>query len=159
LVQPGLTKKPAKGQTRVDQSDLLGLAGYNMKRAYMCLYQDFRESLAEFGLRQRTFSSLSLVINNPDLSQSEVARTLGIERSGTVIIIDELESRNLIFRDKVPGDRRSYALRPTPAGRRLYKRALEKIHQHENKMLASFTDTERHTLLSLLKRIHDVDED
>lgn len=146
--------KPAK--IPVEHNDLLNLVGYNMKRAYMRIYQDFSDALKELDLRQRTFSVLSLVIENPGISQSEVARTLGIERSGTVVIVDELERRDVIQRDKVPGDRRSYALRPTSAGKGLYRKAVERIQKHEDKLMAGFSDAERQSLNQLLQRIHSL---
>jgi len=141
----------------VRQNDLLRLVGYNMKRAYMRIYADFTDALAEHDLRQRTFSVLSLVVENPDVSQSDVARTLGIERSGTVVIVDELEGRDLIRRDKVPGDRRAYALNVTSSGRDLYARALKRIDRHENKVLAGLDKDERALLRGLLNRIHTLE--
>lgn len=149
-----IAKSPAD---TVGQGDLLGLIGYNMKRAYMRIYADFTEALAEMDLRQRTFSVLSLVIENPDISQSDVARTLGIERSGTVVIVDDLEGRDLICRNKVKGDRRTYALSATKAGQDLYRRALERIEAHENKMLEQLNAAERETLRQLLTRIHTLE--
>ncbi|MCA8869334.1 MAG: MarR family transcriptional regulator [Rhodobacteraceae bacterium] len=136
------------------QRDLLGLVGYNMKRAYMRIYQDFSQELLAFDLRQRTFSVLSLVIENPGISQSDIARSLGIERSGTVVIVDELEQRDLIRRSAVKGDKRAYALRVTAAGRKLYALALKKVAAHEERMLENLTAAERVQLNQLLQRIH-----
>jgi DNA-binding MarR family transcriptional regulator len=153
---PKSSSSSANGETPlgIGQGDLLGLIGYNMKRAYMRIYADFTATLDELDLRQRTFSVLSLVVENPDLSQSDVARTLGIERSGTVVIVDELEGRDLIRRDKVPGDRRAYALHATAAGQALYREALQRIENHEDAMLKNLTAVERNTLRDLLTRIH-----
>lgn len=138
------------------QGDLLGLVGYNMKRAYMCIHADFTRTLASFDLRQRTFSVLSLVVANPGINQSDVARTLGIERSGTVVIVDELEQRDLVVRDKVEGDRRAYALMPTGAGQALYGTALTRIAAHEARMLEGLDAAEQAQLVDLLRRIHSL---
>ncbi len=153
------TNEPARGgdDTGIEQRDLLSLIGYNMKRAYMLFYQDLKLHLAEYDLRQRTFSVLSLVIENPNISQIEIARTLGIERSGTVVIVDELEDRGLVVRSKVPGDRRAYALTATEAGQDLYRKALKKIADHEERLLSDLSESEKMQLLSLLSRIHMVD--
>jgi len=155
LKSPTAPLKPAV--LPVVQTDLMRLIGYNMKRAYMRIYADFTDTLGALDLRQRTFSVLSLVVANPNISQSDVARTLGIERSGTVVIVDELEGRDLIRRDKVVGDRRAYALKVTPAGRALYGAALARIDQHEDKMLENLTPAERETLRVLLSRIHSIE--
>lgn len=138
------------------QADLLGLTGYNMKRAYMRIYADFTETLAGFDLRQRTFSVLSLVVGNPEIRQSDIARELGIERSGTVVIVDELESRDLIRRDRVPGDGRAYALSATPDGTALYRRTLAGILAHEDRLMQGFSVAERVALNDLLRRIHEL---
>ncbi len=138
----------------IGQADLLGLIGYNMKRAYMLFYQDLKQNLAEFDLRQRTFSVLSLVIENPKISQIEVARTLGIERSGTVVIVDELEERGLVVRERAPGDRRAYALAVTDAGKALYKKAIKRIADHEDRILSDLSQSDRMMLMALLRRIH-----
>jgi len=142
----------------IGQADLLGLIGYNMKRAYMLFYQDLKQNLAEFDLRQRTFSVLSLVIENPNISQIEVARTLGIERSGTVVIVDELEERGLVVRERAPGDRRAYALAVTDEGKALYKKAIMRIADHEDRILSDLSPSDRKILMALLRRIHMVDK-
>jgi len=154
------TTKPARGTKTtigVVQDDLLGLVGYNIKRGYMRISADFSETLATLDLRQRTFSVLSLVVANPDINQSDVARSLGIERSGTVVIVDELERRDLIRRDKVAGDRRAYALHASDTGKTVYKQALERIKAHEDKMLINLSHDERDMLRALLARIHHLE--
>ena len=80
------------------------LVGYNLKRAYMIVQADFRDTLGEDGLTARVFSALSLVVENPNITQSELARTLRIERSGLVAIVDQLEERKLLTRSSVVGD-------------------------------------------------------
>lgn len=143
---------------KIGQSDLLGLVGYNLKRAYMLMHFDFRATLEELNCTQRTFAVLSVVVQNPDINQSDVARSLGIERSGTVVIVDELEDRDLIERNKVPGDRRAYALRATKAGQAAYAEACAAVRAHEDRMLQDLSEEDRASLRELLGRIHHVGE-
>ncbi|MCB1366593.1 MAG: MarR family transcriptional regulator [Rhodobacteraceae bacterium] len=138
------------------QDDLLDLTGYNMKRAYMRIYADISEALAGFDLRQRSFSVLSLVVANPEIRQSDIARELGIERSGTVVIVDELEGRKLIRRADVPGDRRAHALTATRDGIALYRCALAEVDAREGHLMNGFTASERALLNALLRRIHEL---
>lgn len=134
-------------------SDLEGLVGYNLKRAYVAVQTDFREALGEGGLSPRHFSALSLVVRFPHITQSELARKLGIERSGLVAIVDDLERSDYLGRAPVPGDRRVQALVPTEAGSLAYTDALEKVQTHEARLLGSMTQDERATLVRLLKLI------
>lgn len=135
------------------ESDLEDLIGYNLKRAYLIVSADFRNALGENGLAPRVFSTLSLVVQFPNITQSELARKLGIERSGLVAIIDELETRGLLRRNAVPGDRRVQALAPTKEGRCAYILARKKVKTHEAQLLAELTSDEKQTLLGLLRKV------
>jgi len=142
-----------KTQKKLRNSDLSGLVGYQIKRAYVRIHSDFRQTIAPFDLTQRTFSVLSLVSENPNVSQSAVSRELGIERSGTVVIIDHLETRGLVTRNAVITDKRAYALRVTPAGSALYAQALAAIRDHEARVLDDLSGDEIAQLQSLLGRV------
>ena len=137
----------------VKQSDLYGLIGYNIKRSYMHIHKDFKATLEAYDLTQRTFSVLSVVIENPNISQSDVGRALSIERSGTVVIVDELEQRDLISRDRAPGDRRVHALNATDKGRAFYAKTLKAVYAHEARVSKRLSTEERATLFSLLEKI------
>ncbi len=140
-------------EAELDPSDLEDLIGYNLKRAYIIVQKDFRQALGQDGLSARVFSALSLTVKFPNITQSELARMMGIERSGLVAIVDELEERSYLQRAPVPGDRRVQALVPTDAGRRAYSDAISKVRAHEDMLFADMTADERATLLSLLKKI------
>ena len=142
----------------VPQSDLEDLIGYNLKRAYLIVSADFRRALGQDAFAPRMFSALSLVVEYPNITQSELARMLKIERSGLVAIIDELEGRKLLRRIAVPRDRRIQALAPTSAGRTVYARAREAVKQHEEDLFAGFTEDEKATLLHLLRKIRATEE-
>lgn len=137
----------------MDETDLDALIGYNLKRSYLIFQSDFRESVGEGGLSPRVFSALSLVVNNPNISQSELARILGIERSGTVAIVDELERRGYVSRAAVPGDRRVHALVAKKKGTNAYKKVSAIVRMHENKLMAHLSGLEKKTLLKLLRKI------
>ena len=134
-------------------SDLEHLIGYNLKRAYIIFQTDFRKTLGPDGLGPRSFALLALVVGSPNITQSDLARALGIERSGLVAIVDELEGRGYLQRVAVPGDRRVQALVPTPTGTSAYADAHQRVQNHEASLLADFTKDERETLVELLKKI------
>ena len=142
----------------VDSSDLENLIGYNLKRAYVIVRTDFRKTLGEDGMSARVFSALSLCVRFPNITQSELARMMGIERSGLVAIVDELEAKKYLRRAPVPGDRRVLALVPTEAGRAAYKEAIKAVRAHEERLFADMSDDEKDMLLALLKKIRARDD-
>lgn len=139
-----------------DHGDLDDLVGYNLKRAYVIVTADFRRALGEDGFAPRVFSALSLIVRYPGITQSELARKLGIERSGLVAIIDELESRGFVARQPVPGDRRVQALAPTETGQSAYAKARDMVRSHEAELLSCLSEEETATLMSLLRKIRGI---
>lgn len=135
------------------QGDLEPLIGYNLKRAYVVVSTDFRRAMGEKSLAPRQFSALSLIVQFPNITQSELAGKLGIERSGLVAIIDDLEKRGFVLRQAVRGDRRLQALEVTEQGSSTYEAALTLVKEHEDALLSDFSEDEIATLVGLLQRI------
>ncbi|WP_204115250.1 MarR family winged helix-turn-helix transcriptional regulator [Shimia biformata] len=152
-------KKPA--QTSATTTDILmvsdatlrGFVGYHMKRAFNVVQADLVRTLQPFELRMLTYSALVLIVDNPGLRQSQLADAMDIERPNLVVILDELEGRELVSRDRVPTDRRAYALTATPAGQLLCKRAVAAVEAHERALLSGLDDATRATLVAALSKI------
>ncbi|RCK46528.1 hypothetical protein TH25_16895 [Thalassospira profundimaris] len=142
--------------SNLPDSPLRGFIGYNLKRAYMSLHSDFVASLTHLDLKPTTFSALAIINENPDISQTDLARSLAMERSNIVVMIDELEKRGLIVRNKVPTDRRVYALRLTDKGTALFNDASRAVQHHEDKLLEDFSFDEKEQLVRMLIRIQKV---
>ncbi|MCI4663027.1 MAG: MarR family winged helix-turn-helix transcriptional regulator [Neomegalonema sp.] len=155
----------SKPVTRADQPTQVGdqmlraFTGYRLKRAYLTIEREVNDLLAEHGLKVVTFSALAVVIENPDLTQSTLAEALALKRSSVVVIVDQLENDELIVRNPVEGDRRSYALRVTLRGRRLYDRIAAAIEAREAALQAGLSEQERHALRRFLGVIEGNDED
>ncbi|MBE70013.1 MAG: MarR family transcriptional regulator [Thalassospira sp.] len=137
-------------------SPLRGFVGYNLKRAYMSIHSDFVASLTHLDLKPTTYSALAIINENPDISQTDLARSLAMERSNIVVMVDELQARGLIVRNKVPTDRRVYALRTTAKGIELFLEASRAVQKHEDKLLEGFGPEERAHLVEMLIRIQQV---
>lgn len=144
---PGLVATADAGtetgtETGTDEA-LTGLLGYRLRRAWMAVQADLAETLRPHDLRMITFSALVLVEANPGLSQAQLARLMAVERPNLVQIVDELETRGLVRRQRAPEDRRAYALDVTCAGRALCARALVAVRDHEARLFAGLSNAER----------------
>ncbi|WP_240453943.1 MarR family winged helix-turn-helix transcriptional regulator [Chachezhania antarctica] len=155
-IRQKLSMDPQAADVRTN--DLEDLVGYNLKRAYVILSADFKRTLGEDGFAPRVFSALSLIVQYPDITQSELARMLGIERSGLVAIVDQLEQRGFVQRNAVPGDRRVQALMATGDGCAAYEQARASVEAHEEKLLSHMTPRDVETLLGLLRKIREIEE-
>jgi len=136
-------------------SDTLNrLVGYQMKRAFNVVQADLLETLKPFQLRMLTYTALLLIADNPELSQTQLATAMDIERANLVIIVDELETRELIVRNRVPTDRRVYALNATLAGRKLLNKANLAVERHEKGLFAGSPKNAREDWVKSLAQFH-----
>ncbi|MBL4813597.1 MAG: MarR family transcriptional regulator [Rhodobacteraceae bacterium] len=136
----------------VSDETLRQLVGYNIKRTFNAVQADLARVLAPFDLRMMTYSALVLIVDNPSLRQSHLADALAVERPNLVIIIDELERRGLISRERLASDRRAYALVPTLPGRQLYEKAVRAVCAHETHIFGALDDPETLKLVAALRR-------
>ena len=134
----------------VSDATLRRFLGYHMKRAFNVVQADLIRALKPFDLRMLTYTALVLIVDNPRMRQSQLADAMDIERPNLVVIIDELERRELIIRDHVPTDRRAYALNATLAGRRLSEKAIAAVTQHESNLMRGLSAEDRATVIDAL---------
>ncbi|MEZ0243571.1 MAG: MarR family winged helix-turn-helix transcriptional regulator [Sphingomonas sp.] len=132
---------------------LSSLVGYHLRRASGAFAIDFREAVGGTGMRQVLVGVLAVVEANPGVKQGAVGAPLGIKPANMVSLINELIDQGLVERVVTPDDRRAFALSITPAGVAVLDECLERISEHEARMLDPLTAAERATLLTLLARI------
>lgn len=147
-------KEPAAA-LNLQELRLDGFIGYNLKRAYILVQDDFRRAVEDEGLSTRTFSALSIVVQYPNITQAEVARMLGVDRSGMVALTDALQERGYLIRHASPHDRRVQALMPTKAGQAACARTHRKVQTHEEKLFAHLSADEQAQLVRLLRKLRE----
>jgi len=150
------SKRPETGSgpaEPVDRSVLEGLVGYHLRRAQAAVFEDFRKTMAAEKITPGQYGVLALIGANDGLSQSALARALGIERSTMVAVIDGLETRGLVDRHPSETDRRSNELSLTPKGRALTDKLGPMVEDHEARMAEGLDADEKAILVDLLKRV------
>lgn len=138
--------------TRRDAT-LRALVGYNLKRANSAVTGGVERVLARHGLRRTTYSALSVVADNPMLSQADLAETLAIEPPNMTQIIDELLRAGLIERSRAKTDRRAYALSCTAEGVRLLAEASGDLTAHDRALVDGLSPDECAALIAALQGI------
>jgi DNA-binding MarR family transcriptional regulator len=141
------------GEAAVSDGGLEQFTGYLMKRAFNVVQADLTRVLEPFGLRMLSFSTLMVVIDHPDITQTQLAQALSVERSNIVVLLDALEEAGLLSRNPVPNNRRAYALRATLAGQRLADRARKAVAEHEARLFALLSEAEHAALRQALGKL------
>ena len=71
------------------------IVGYRLRRAQVVVYQDYVRTVGSLDIRPSQFAAMTIIGANPGLSQTTLASTMGIDRSGAVILIDALEGTQI----------------------------------------------------------------
>ena len=129
------------------------LVGYHLRRAQVAVFQDFVREMASFDVTPGQFGVLQVIAANPGLSQSELAKAIGVDRSTVVAVIDRLEEQDLVVRAPSPTDRRSHALRLSENGERVVEELVVRVRRHEERIAATLSPRDRARLIELLKKI------
>jgi DNA-binding MarR family transcriptional regulator len=124
-----------------------------LRRAQMLAYADFISELQRLNLSPGQFGVLTVIGTNPGLRQSEVSAALGIQKTNFVAVLNEFERRGLAVRRPAEGDRRSYALHLTPAGKALLRRARAAQARHEGRLVERIGEEGRAQLIALLGKL------
>lgn len=109
--------------------------------------------LAPLDLHVKQFGLLTVLATEGPRSQQELAEWTRMDRTSMVALVDSLEGRGLVRRERNPDDRRAYLLQLTPEGKRLQVRARKLMLGAEDEMLGSLTPGERNLLRELLAKV------
>jgi DNA-binding MarR family transcriptional regulator len=140
--------------SRLDLGDLPSLLGFHLRLAHVAMYRDFTEALAGLELTQKQGAVLQLIAANPGVSQADLAATLGSDRATMMALVDRLEERGFVARQRSAQDRRRQELSLTERGRSVLADAMRAIAAHERRFTTRFSPAELKALIEALSRIH-----
>jgi DNA-binding MarR family transcriptional regulator len=126
--------------------------GFLLGRAHAAHRVDAGAALAPLGLDVKEYGALRILADEGPLSQQHLGERQGVDRTTMVAIVDALQAKGLVDRQRDLRDRRSYALGATATGRRLLGRAEEAIMRAEDEFLAPLAPRDRRRLVELLRR-------
>lgn len=132
-----------------------GIVGFHIRLAHGAVYRHFTETFAELELTQKQVSVLWLVGEIPGIAQIELGGRLRMDRATTMTIVNRLQERGYLRRERSSSDGRKQALHLTPDGEAALRKAKGCIEEHEAWLKSRFTEQEVEKLVEMLARIHE----
>ena len=127
--------------------------GYLLGRAAQQCRSHF-DALAEpLGIHGRHFAVLAVLGEGKPMSQVEMGERLGIDRNTMVLLLDDLEGRDLVTRRRDPRDRRAHLVSLTDGGRGVLAEGTALAQRTNDEVFAPLSPQERAQLHSLLSRL------
>lgn len=160
---PSVRKKPAEeaGSGRVsdagpvDYGPLREWLGFNLRMAQAASFQAFSRRSKAIGLRPGRFATLTLIAQNPGISQTALSRANGRDKSTLTPLIADLVRQKLIRRVRAHNDRRSYGLTLTAAGKKMLVELTACARRHEDDLDRLVGHRERARFLQILRKLAD----
>ncbi|WGM48133.1 hypothetical protein KOAAANKH_03029 [Brevundimonas sp. NIBR10] len=149
-----LTEEIGSANAVLNFDGLDEVLGFHVRQAQGTMHRRLIETLASIDLTQKQAGALWLVGANPGTSQIGIGGALRMDRATTMAIIDRLEGRTLVVRQRSTVDRRRHELYLTPEGQKLLVQVKKLSREHELKFSERFTAEELKSLIDLLGRIY-----
>jgi DNA-binding MarR family transcriptional regulator len=116
------------------------------------LRAEAESELAAFGLRPRHVIALTVLRDQGERSQSDLAESLGIDPTNLVALLNELEADELVERRRSPQDRRRHTVVLTTDGTRLLREIEHALSGLEKRLFSELNAKDRSALYGLLQR-------
>ncbi len=101
----------------------------------------------------RQFAVLAAIAETPGLSQSELVRATGVDRSTLADMVTRMEKRGWITRTAAPLDGRAHAVRLAPAGVAVLASATQHARAADAAILDLLPRTKRRTFHNILSKL------
>ncbi len=112
------------------------------------------QMLAAMALSARQAGILTMVTELEPMTQKALGDALRIDRTTMVALLDDLEAKGYVVRQRHPRDRRAFLVHPTDSGRAAKAAAVRILDEQQRRFLAPLTPAERRQLAALLTRLH-----
>jgi MarR family 2-MHQ and catechol resistance regulon transcriptional repressor len=109
--------------------------------------------LADTGLSVSQFGVLEAIYHLGPLSQSEIAKKVLKSTGNITLVIDNLEKRDLVKRERQENDRRYYAVRLTAKGRKLISGIFPRHAAKIMEEMGALSSAEQEALGSLCRKL------
>lgn len=114
------------------------------------------ESVRECGLTHAQFDIIATLGNTPGMTYKELGQKTLITKGTLTGVIERLEQKRLVVRERSEGDKRSFFVRLTPEGEDVFKNAFPKVVAHGKKLFAAYSEDDFDAMERALARLKHV---
>ncbi|HEY8909901.1 MAG TPA: MarR family transcriptional regulator [Desulfosporosinus sp.] len=122
-------------------------------KANLLLKSNLQKELKDFNITTEQWGILNELYRQDRCNQKELANKCYKDQAALTRILDLLEKRELINREKSPNDRREFLIIITSMGQQLVNQIRPHVQESIERTHAMVSDEERYMLKSLLKKL------
>ena len=142
-----------RGINAIKLGPLADWVGFRLRMAQEASFQAFSRRSRVIGESPGRFATLTLIGQNPGISQSTLGRASGRDKSSMTPVLEDLVRRGLVERKRVHADRRTYRLNVTSAGKKTLTQLTRCARRHERALDGIIGLRDRKRFIQILKKI------
>jgi len=132
-----------------------GTVGHLVKLAYTAMRREMDASVRKAGVTTTQWQALGVLYHMPGLTHSELVEHMAIEPPSVTSLVNGMERRGWIRRERSATDARVKRLYLTIRGRHLIESLRRATEPVERRMTAALTESQRDSLKTLLRAVVD----
>ena len=143
----------------ITMDDVYTRPGYLFRRMQQIAVSIFIEECREFDLTPVQYAAMIAIQTHPGIDATRLSLVIAFDRSTLGSVIERLEAKGYIERRPGTADRRVKLLHLTAIGSALLFKVRDAVEQAQERMLAPLKANERRTLMALLARLVDLNNE
>lgn len=113
------------------------------------------ESVRQYGLTHAQFDIIATLGNTSGMNYKELGERTLITKGTLTGVIERLELKGLVLRERSLDDKRSYFVRLTDSGDAVFRDVFPKVVDHGKQLFAGFSDAEFDEVDSALRKLRE----
>lgn len=113
------------------------------------------ESVRQYGLTHAQFDIIATLGNTPGMSYKELGERTLITKGTLTGVIERLEQKSLVLRERNSDDKRSFHVRLSDTGDALFREVFPKVVAHGKQLFAGVGDAEFDELEGALSKLRE----
>src|SRR4051812_48295138 len=111
------------------------------------------EHVRQSGLTHAQFDIIATLGNTPGMTYKELGDKTLITKGTLTGVIERLEAKGLVLRERCPADKRSFYVRLTPAGVAMFESVFPAVVEQGRQLFSSYTDADFDAMDQTLGRL------
>lgn len=113
------------------------------------------EAVRQHGLTHAQFDIIATLGNTPGMSYKELGERTLITKGTLTGVIERLEQKGLVVRERSSDDKRSFFVRLSPAGDGVFRDVFPEVVAHGKQLFSNYGEADFDALESVLRRLRD----
>ncbi len=130
-----------------------GSVGHLVKLAYTAMRRELDAHVRKAGLTTTQWQALGVLYHMPGIPHTELVAHMAIEPPSVTSLVNGMERKGWIKRERSEADARVKRLYLTPKGHRLIESLKKVTEPIDRRVAAVFTESEQESLKSLLRTL------